>query len=140
MIKGMKRIVCAVLNLIPLLALASTPLEPYTAPATVQSERLNPSVICVVPIQHEDVQYLRLITPKAGVETCYPINSRHYRERGYITLITDRGLLLGWKENTGVPECGYWSAIQDLKEKLLDSFGLIRIRYADWHTESCEAQ
>lgn len=79
-------------------------------------------MICVVPITHEDVQYLRLITPKTGVETCYPIDSRHHRDRGYIVLITDRGLLIGFKEETGVPECGYWSGLQDLKEKLLDSF------------------
>ncbi len=138
--KGMKRIVCAVLNLIPLFALASTPIEPYTAPASSQSDRLNPSVICVVPIQHEDVPFLRLDPPKAGIETCYPIDSRHHRERGFIVLITDRGLLIGFKEELGVQECGYWSGIQDLKERMLDTFGLIRIRYAGWHTELCEAQ
>jgi len=139
MIKGMKRIFCAVLNLIPLFALASTPTEPHTVPASDSMARV-PSVICVVPITHEDVQYLQLRTPRAGAkETCYALETHHHRERGFIALITDRGLLIGWKENTGVPECGYWTAIDDLKQKLLDTFGLIRIRYAGWHIEQCDA-
>lgn len=137
--KGIKRIVCAVLNLIPLFALASTPIEPYTAPASASMERV-PSVICLANMTRDDLHYLRLGAPKAGVETCYPIDSRHHRERGYIVLITDRGLLLGFKDALFAPECGYWTAIDDLKQKLLDTFEPFRVQYEGWHIESCEAQ
>ena len=135
----MKRIACAVLAFIPLVALASSPIDRHIAPANTQADRLNPSMICFMPIQFEDAQFMQNGKRPAGIETCYPIDSSHHRERGYITLITDRGLIIGWKENTGVQECGYWTAISQIRDKLRKEFDdFIWVRNAGWHTESCQ--
>ena len=130
----MKRIACAVLSLIPLVALASSPIKPYIAPACSQDNRDNPTVICASRILDRHYPLIR-----KSRTTCYEIDIRYHRSHGYISAFTENGIVVGIKENTGIQECGYWSALMDLQQKILEAQTYFLVfHYKNWHTESCE--
>ena len=130
----MKRIACAVLAFIPLVALASSPIRPYIAPACSQDDRDNPTVICASEVS--DYYYPRIVKLK---RRCYHIDIRFHKSHGYISALTEFGLILGWKEDTGIQECGYWSALMDLQTNIYKAQKfLLRFDYENWHSESCQ--
>ena len=130
----MKRIAFVVLSIAPLLTLASSPNRPYIAPACSQDDRLNPTVICASRIY--DRHYPQILKTRT---TCYQIDISRHRSHGYISAFTENGIVVGFKENTGIQECGYWSALMDLQQKILKAQTYFLVfNYRNWHTESCD--
>lgn len=131
----MKRIACAVLAFIPLVALASSSVQSILAPACSQDNRDNPTVICASRIL--DRHYPAIVKTRT---TCYKIDISRHRSHGFISVNTENGIVVGFKENAGIQECGYWSALMDLQQKILDAQTYFLVfHYKNWHIESCDA-